>query len=84
MSVEFLTPTPATDNNWDRPPSPGCIRRIEAAKRRRASALTALDTALGRRPRGCTLGPIERAERIARLLQMYREASTTIIAEELL
>jgi hypothetical protein len=82
--MEFITPTPVVGNGWYRPPSSSCIKRIEAAKRRRASALTALDTALGRRPRGCTLGPIDRAERVARLLRMYHEASAAILTEELL
>jgi hypothetical protein len=84
MTTEYVTPAAATRNGSDRPPSKTTVKRIEAAKRRRERALMALKAALGTRPRGCTSGTLERAERVSRLLDEYQTASAAILSEELL
>ena len=49
-----------------------------------SSGVIAENIEMGPKPRGCTLTTLDRAERVASLLQTYQAAGATIIAEELL
>jgi hypothetical protein len=84
MSVDNLTPSIANGNGWDRPPAPRTARAIQRAQERRARALRGIGLALGRKPHGCNLTTLERAQRIADLYDEYIHAGLRILEGELL
>jgi hypothetical protein len=84
MDMENLATSIPNGNGWDRPPAPKTARLVQRAQARRARVQRDILFALGPKPRGCNLTPLERAQKISELYGEYVRAGLRILEGELL
>jgi hypothetical protein len=85
MSIASLSlPQSHPTDNWDRPPQPGLPTEIQRLEGRRSALVRQLRGALGRKTLGTDRRIIERADRVAELVNQYHAVGLTILQLELL